>query len=93
MLSDYDKNIQLYRSQGCGDCYNSGYSGRRAIYEILCVSREIRRMTVEGESGDNIKQQAIKEGMRTLYKSGLEQVVNGTTTLEELLRLVDVRTA
>jgi len=91
--SDYDKNIQLCRSQGCGDCYDTGYSGRKAIYEILNVSREIRRMIIEGESEDNIKQQAIKEGMRTLYKSGAEQVIKGTTTLEELLRLVDVRTA
>jgi type IV pilus assembly protein PilB len=93
MPADYDGNIKLWRSGGCGDCYNSGYSGRKAIYEILNVSREIRGMIVEGESGDNIKQQGIKEGMRTLYKSGIEQVINGTTTLEELLRLVDARTA
>ena len=49
-------------------------------------------MIVDASSNDAIKQQAIKEGMKTLHKSGLEQVLNGATTLEELLRVVDIRT-
>ena len=85
------KKIMLYKGQGCEDCYNSGYSGRKAIYEILCVSREIRKQIINTESDEAIKQQAIKQGMKTLREDGIEQVLKGGTTLEELLRVVDIR--
>ena len=48
-------------------------------------------MILEGSNDDAIKQQAIKEGMRTLYKSAVDEVLNGVTTLDELMRVVDVR--
>lgn len=86
------QNIQLYRSVGCNSCYQTGYSGRKAIYEILCVSSRIRKMIVQSGSDDAIKKQAISEGMKTLQKSGIEQVVDGSTNIEELLRLIDMRT-
>jgi type IV pilus assembly protein PilB len=85
------ENITFYRSKGCNGCYHTGYYGRKAIYEILAITPEIRRMITERCSNDEIKAQAIKEGMRTLRESGLEQVLTGTTTLEELLRVVDMR--
>ena len=83
-------NALLYRGSGCDDCYKTGYRGRKAIYEILSVSSEIRKMIISAESDDAINRQAIAEGMKTLRKDGIEQVLNGTTTLEELLRLVDM---
>ncbi len=86
-----DKKIKLYRGMGCNSCYHTGSHGRKSIYEILYISHEIRKMIVDASSDDAIKQQAIKEGMKTLRKNGLEQVLNGTTTLEELLRVVDMR--
>ena len=82
------EKILLYHSQGCEDCYQTGYSGRRAIYEILCVSPEIRNLIINSESDDSLKQQAIAQGMKTLYQDGIEQVLNGVTSLEELLRVV-----
>jgi len=85
------KEILLYRGRGCEDCYNSGYSGRGAIYEILCVSREIRGLITNADSDEAIKQQAIAQGMKTLCQDGIEQVLAGGTTLDELLRVVDVR--
>jgi type IV pilus assembly protein PilB len=85
------KEILLYRGRGCEDCYNSGYSGRGAIYEILCVSREIRNLITNADSDGAIKQQAIAQGMKTLRQDGIEQVLAGGTTLDELLRVVDVR--
>jgi len=90
--SDRSKNVQLCQGQGCNYCYNSGCRGRKAIYEILCVSPEIRRMILETGSDNAIAQQAIKEGMNTLCKSGIEEVLNGSTTFEELLRFVDMGT-
>ncbi|MHC4175584.1 MAG: ATPase, T2SS/T4P/T4SS family, partial [Planctomycetota bacterium] len=90
--SDKSKKVQLYRGQGCNYCYGSGFRGRKAIYEILCVSPEIRRMVIDTDGGNTVKQQAISEGMKTLRKSGIEQILNGSTTFEELLRFVDMET-
>ena len=86
-----DANIELNRSPGCNSCYQLGYRGRKAIYEILCVSETIRKMIVDGASDDVIKQQAMDEGMKTLRKSGINEVLNGVTTLDELMRVVDIR--
>jgi type IV pilus assembly protein PilB len=86
-----DKNIKLIKAHGCNSCYHTGYHGRRAIYEIVVVSSRIRGMIASGDSDDQIKQQAIEEGMKTLCATGAEQVLNGITTLAELLRVVDMR--
>jgi len=90
-LSEQNKNVQFYRSQGCNNCYHTGYRGRKAIYEILCVSHKIGKMIVENAGDDAIKQQAVNEGMRTLRRSSEDEVLNGTTTIDELRRLVDMR--
>jgi len=87
---DQKKDVQLYQGPGCSDCDHTGYHGRKAVYEILCVSREMRKMIVGGESDDAIKQQAIKEGMKTLYKSAVDEIISGATALDELMRVVDV---
>jgi len=89
--SYHGKKIELYRGMGCNSCRHTGYFGRKGVYEILCVSPEISRMTVDGSNDDAIKQQAIKEGMKTLHKRTVDEVLNGVTTLEEMMRVVDVR--
>ena len=85
------RGISLVRGTGCAECYNSGYKGRTSLYEILTVSPAIRRMILEGQNDDAIQTQAINEGMRTLYRSAMAAVIAGTTTLEEVSRVVDVR--
>ncbi len=85
------KKIELYRGTGCNSCYHTGYQGRKSIYEILCFSPEVKRMVINGSSDDAITQQAVKEGMKTLNKSAVDEVLNGVTTVEELMRVVDVR--
>ncbi len=82
---------KLYKGKGCDNCYQMGYSGRKAIYEILSVSKDIKDMIVSGKSDLEIKRQAVKEGMKTLFRSGLEDIYAGQTTLEEIMRVVDVR--
>jgi len=86
-----DRNVTFYHSRGCNSCNQTGYHGRKGVYEILAVSAEIKRMIIEGSSDGEIKKQAVKEGMRTLHKSASDEVLNGTTTLDELMRVVDVR--
>jgi len=87
-----DKKMELYRGMGCNSCRHTGYFGRKSVYEILCISPEISRMTVDGSNDDAIKQQAIKEGMKTLHKRTVDEVLNGVTTLKEMMRVVEVRT-
>lgn len=85
------ENLRLHRSIGCDNCGKSGYVGRKAIYEILPVSGVIRNMIIDGGNDTAIKNQAVKEGMKTLRMSGLNQVLAGRTTLDELYRVVDMQ--
>jgi type IV pilus assembly protein PilB len=78
----------LYRAVGCNACAGSGYRGRLAIIEVLRVSDEIRRLTVERYPAEDIKKYAIAEGMRTLREDGLQKVFAGLTSVEEVLRVV-----
>lgn len=77
----------LYRAKGCRRCNNSGYKGRIGIHELLIVTEEIGRLTVSGATGDEIKQTAINQGMRTLRQDGLEKALSGITSVEEVLRV------
>ncbi len=86
-----DKDIQIYKGAGCNSCRNTGYRGRRGVFEILPVSPQIRKMITDGCSDGQFKQQAIQEGMRTLTKAAIDEVLNGGTTIDELMRVVDLR--
>ncbi len=78
----------LYRAVGCGACSGSGYKGRIALVEVLKVSDEIRRLTVERYPAEDIKKYAIAEGMRTLREDGMRKALAGVTSIEEVLRVV-----
>ncbi|MHC4386996.1 MAG: GspE/PulE family protein [Planctomycetota bacterium] len=86
-----DKKTKLHHGTGCNSCFNTGYLGRKSIYEILSVSPQIRRLILQGNNDDAIRQHAISEGMRTLYKSAVDEVVSGVTTVAELTRVVEVQ--
>jgi type IV pilus assembly protein PilB len=86
-----EKEIQLYKGAGCNSCRNTGYRGRKGVFEILTISPQIRKMITDGCSDGEIKQQARSEGMRTLTKAAIDEVLRGSTTIEELLRVVDLR--
>jgi type IV pilus assembly protein PilB len=78
----------LYRPVGCGACSKTGYKGRLALHEVMAVSEEIERMAVERESAMAITKVALGAGMITLRNDGLRKVVAGTTSIEEILRVV-----
>jgi len=86
-----DKNVKVYRGKGCELCQNTGYIGRESIYEILDVSAGLRKLIIENASEDEIKDCAVMQGMKTLKQQGISKVLNGTTTLDELLRVIDMR--
>ncbi len=81
---------ELYRSTGCSDCYQTGYKGRKSIYEILDVSPKIKRLIMDGANDDEIKRLAVSEGMSTLAQSAITDVLNGCTSLKEVERTVDI---
>jgi type IV pilus assembly protein PilB len=85
-----DKKIELYRGAGCESCGNTGYHGRKSVHEILNVSAEIRRLIARRGDDQSIKQQAIREGMRTLLENAVNEVLDGISTVEEVTRVIDI---
>ena len=85
-------DVRLFHGVGCPYCYQTGYRGRKAVYEILPVSETIRRMILDGAGDTRVKEQAVKEGMRTLRTAVLDEVARGVTTTEEMMRVVDIKT-
>lgn len=77
----------LYRAKGCSKCLGKGYLGRTGIYELLEITPEIRAMIFEKKNAQAIRDAAIKSGFKTLQKNAVEKIINGTTTIEEVLRL------
>ncbi len=82
----------LYRAVGCTQCAGTGYRGRVALVELMLVSEDIERMTVERRSADDIRKVAIEQGMRSLRDDGMIKARAGVTSLEEVLRIVEGRT-
>ncbi|MDD6328582.1 MAG: ATPase, T2SS/T4P/T4SS family [Eubacteriales bacterium] len=79
---------QVKHAKGCRQCNNTGYKGRISIHEILTIDRKVREMITRGSSVEEIKDYAISEQeMSTLKKSALDLVADGTTTVDELLRV------
>ena len=74
----------LWRGRGCLACKQTGYMGRTAVFEVLELSKAIRRMVLDGLNEDQIKQKAISEGLMTLRKSGIKKILDGGTTVEEV---------
>ena len=85
------KKIELYRGTGCNNCYNTGYHGRKGVFEIVPVSPTIREMIADRKSSDTIRRQAIKEGMKTLHNSAVNEVLSGATTIEEIMRVINIK--
>ena len=80
----------LYQAVGCTDCSMTGYRGRFSIVEVLTMTPELERRIGEGATAEKIAEAARAAGMRSLFGSGLRHVLDGESTLEELLRVTDV---
>jgi len=74
------------KGRGCGNCQGSGFRGRLGIYELLMMSPKIRELAFHAAPTDQIRRIAISEGMKTLYWDGIDKVLRGITTLEEVFR-------
>ncbi|MFH0891880.1 MAG: GspE/PulE family protein [Candidatus Falkowbacteria bacterium] len=83
---DLDK-LRLYRGKGCKVCGETGFSGRIGIYEVLETKEGIRKLILAKESNDAIKKEAVAGGMSTMLSDGVDKVLNGVTTMTEVLRV------
>ena len=81
-------DVVLYRAKGCSRCNTTGYKGRLGLYEVMIVSEAIRRLTVERKSADEISRVAAAEGMKSLREDGIDKVLLGMTSVEEIARVI-----
>lgn len=81
------EDVTFFRSAGCKTCTGTGYVGRVGVFEVLEVSDEIRSLINKKASSDEIKKQAREEGMQTMMEDGIKKVVNGVTSIEEVMKV------
>jgi type IV pilus assembly protein PilB len=80
-------DIEAFEPTGCARCGQSGYKGRVGLYEVMTVSDEIRELTIDRASADQIRNVAVQQGMRLLPDDGLEKVRLGVTSIQEVSRV------
>ena len=83
---DEAKKVIPKKGSGCEKCNNTGYKGRVGLYEVMEIGEELRELILVGASGLELRRKAVEEGMITLRRSGLHKVMEGVTTIEEVVR-------
>lgn len=85
-----NKEIRMYKGQGCKICHFTGYKGRVGVFEVLEITTSIRTLIAEKKDSDVILKQALAEGMTTMLDDGLQKVAKGITSIEEVMRVTKV---
>jgi len=85
--SEAGKKLTFYRARGCARCNNTGYKGRFAVVEAFNLTDEVKNLIIQRAPESTIRQKAIEGGMVPLKKIGLRKVADGTSTIEEILRV------
>ena len=80
--------VELMRAVGCEKCGDTGYRGRTGVHELLLGTHELQSMIYKKASLEDLREQAIKDGMRTLKQDGIEKIFSGLTDYEQLLRII-----
>jgi type IV pilus assembly protein PilB len=81
------EGVRVYTGKGCSSCANTGYKGRISVHEIMWMVPELQEAIVRQRPANELKEIAVKAGMRTLRQTGLRKVANGLTTIDEVLRV------
>lgn len=82
------ETYKIYKPKGCLTCNNTGYKGREAVFEFLTVTEEMKKLILDRANGAQIKKLAMEQGMFTLKNEGIHKVMEGRTSIEELLRVI-----
>jgi type IV pilus assembly protein PilB len=85
---DEHRDLRLHRGLGCPACFQTGYMGRTGIFEIMMVGEELRDLIFQQIPKDVLRRVAVDLGMRTLKQSAVDKILDGTTTVEEVYRVV-----
>ncbi|MCX8034063.1 MAG: type IV-A pilus assembly ATPase PilB [Thermodesulfovibrio sp.] len=80
------ETLKVYGPTGCTECNLTGYKGRIALYEVMPITDEIKELILTGATALDIKKEAVKQGMLTLRRSGLYKIMQGITSIKEVLR-------
>jgi len=83
------RDVEGFHGAGCPECHHTGYRGRAAVYEVMTLSDDLRKLVLRGESAADLKRAAIEKGMRTLRQAAVRKVRQGITTIEEALRVTE----
>ena len=75
-----------FKGAGCEMCNETGYKGRQGLYEVMAMTSALRRLVLKGGSTEELREQAVKEGMLTLRMDGMLKVKRGITTLDEVVK-------
>lgn len=81
-----DREVNIYEPAGCKLCNNTGFFGRTGVFEIMEVNEEIRNLIAENGTTEELEEAARRSGMRTLRQNGIRYVLDGTTSIEEMLK-------
>ena len=84
--SGWFESVTLYRGEGCDKCDDTGYKGRQGLYEVMDINAGIRKLIMQEVTADELRDEAIKDGMLTLRMDGLKKLEKGVTTLEEVMK-------
>jgi type IV pilus assembly protein PilB len=86
----YSDGLTIYTEnpKGCEHCNNTGYKGRMAVHELFEITENVKKLILKGANSEEIKAEAIREGMRTLYEDGLVKIGKGMTSIEEIKRVL-----
>jgi type IV pilus assembly protein PilB len=84
------QEVLLYKGKGCTKCGNTGYHGRIGVFEVLVISEKVARLIMEQADASTVEKQAVAEGMITLKQDGYLKVLEGVTTIEEVVRVAQV---
>jgi general secretion pathway protein E len=81
------QNHKFFRAKGCDNCRHTGYQGRIGIYEIMPLGYRLKNLIQKTYDSFLIKEEAMKLGLTTLRRDGIDKVLRGLTTIEEVLRV------
>ena len=81
-------SVTIYRSKGCDECNSTGFLGRTAVYELLHITPSVKKAILAGKTLEQITKIAQSEGMKSLFEKGARKVLVGTTSFEEMVRVL-----
>jgi general secretion pathway protein E len=85
--TDRMRNRPIYRAKGCEHCIHTGFKGRVGIFEIMVMNESMKGLVLQSFDSNRIRKQAVQDGMITLRQDGIQKVLDGVTTVEEILRV------